>query len=243
LEKVNLFAGENRNQRGKMPGKFDRNFTDNGYLLDYKKGVNVAPYKPWVLQFKIELSEILPLIWRRILVPSDYNFWDLHVAIQDSMGWVDYHLHYFEIKGRGKHRVNRIGIPDFERNSESLPDIFPGWEIPVLNYFNDLGIKAKYLYDFGDSWWHSVQLEGYIYREKQTKYPVCVDGERACPPEDCGGEHGYYEMLKTLSGPHNDDFEEMKSWVGATWDSEKFDKDAVKFDDPYKRWKTAFLEK
>jgi hypothetical protein len=58
------------------------------------------------------LPEILPLIWRRIQVPSDYNFWALHVAIQDSMGWLDYHLHHFEIKGKGKKKVDRIGIPD-----------------------------------------------------------------------------------------------------------------------------------
>jgi hypothetical protein len=69
-----------------MSGKFNSNYTDKGYLMIYEKGLNIAPFNKWVLQFKIELTEILPLIWRIILVPSDYNFWDLHVAIQDSMG-------------------------------------------------------------------------------------------------------------------------------------------------------------
>ena len=93
-----------------MTSKYEKNYSDNGYLMYYKKGVNISPYKKWVLQFKIELPEILALIWRRILVPSDYNFWDLHVATQDSMGWLDYHLHHFEIKGKGKRKEERIVI-------------------------------------------------------------------------------------------------------------------------------------
>jgi hypothetical protein len=224
-----------------MASKYDKNFTDRGYLMNYEKGVNVAPFNTRVLQFKIELTDILPIIWRRILVPSDYNFWDLHVAIQDSMGWLDYHLHHFEIKGKGKKAEDHIGIPDFDR-FEEIKEVFPGWEIPVLNYFNDLGVTAKYLYDYGDSWWHTVQLEGYLFKEKKTRYPICIDGARACPPEDCGGKHGYCEMLKILADPENDEFEEMRTWVGKNWSHVKFDKSAIKFDNPHKRWKNAFLE-
>jgi hypothetical protein len=225
-----------------MASRFDKNFTDQGYLMNYEKGSNVLPYKNWVLQFKIELPEISPLIWRRILVPSNYNFWDLHVAIQDSMGWLDYHLHYFEIKGKGKKKTEHIGIPDFDR-FEEMQEVFPGWEIPVLNYFNDLGITAKYLYDYGDSWLHTVRLEGYLIKEKNLKYPLCIGGARSCPPEDCGGGPGYTELLATLSNPENDDYENMKKWVGEEWDPEYFDKDMIEFWNPYKRWKKAFLEK
>lgn len=224
-----------------MPSKYEKNYTDNGYLMNYQKGTNVAPYKNWILQFKIELSEIKPLVWRRILVPTDYNFWDLHVAIQDSMGWLDYHLHHFEIKGKGKKKEEKIGIPDFER-LDDLPEVYPGWEIPVLQYYNDLGVRARYLYDYGDSWWHTIQLEGYLVKEKKLKYPICIDGERSCPPEDCGGISGYYEMLKTLSNPEDEDYEDMKTWVGKNWNSEKFDKDKIKFMNPFKRWENAFLK-
>ena len=229
------------NERTSVASRYDKNFTDQGYLMNYKKGVSISPFKNRVLQFKIEMPEIMPLIWRRIQVPWDYNFWDLHVAIQDSMGWLDYHLHHFEIKGRSKKTVEHIGIPDFDRLGE-LQEVLPGWEIPVTNYFNDLGITAKYLYDYGDSWWHTVQLEGYMHRQKKAVYPVCLGGERACPREDCGGTHGYYEMLKTLSDPTNEDYKDMKTWAGEDWDSEVFSRDQVHFDSPYKRWKNAFLE-
>ena len=223
-----------------MTNKYSKNYTANGYRMTYNKGPNFAPFKSRVLQFKIELPEILPLIWRRILVPAHYNLWDLHVAIQDSMGWQNYHLHHFVFKGRGKKEA-KIGIPDFENDSE-MDDIFPGWEIPAITYFNNLGETAKYLYDYGDSWWHTVQLEGHIFKDKNIRYPVCIDGERACPPEDCGSIDGYYELLKTISDPENEDYEDMKAWVGKDWNPEKFDKNSIKFYEPHKRWRTAFLK-
>ena len=225
-----------------MNGRFDKNYTEQGYRMNYEKPGKNFILKNQVLQFKIELQEITPTIWRRIIVPADYNFWDLHVAIQDSMGWKDYHLHDFEIRSKGKRKAVRIGIPDFS-GSGDLEEVFPGWEIPVFVYFNELGIKANYEYDYGDGWIHTVQLEGYLYREKKTKYPICIGGERACPPEDCGGVSGYYNVLKTISDISDDDYEDMKIWTGQGWHPESFYKDLVKFDNPYKRWKYAFLEK
>jgi hypothetical protein len=225
-----------------MNSIYEKNFTDRGYLLNYKRPRRHSIFKNQVYQFKIELEEISPTIWRRIIVPSDYNFWDLHVAIQDSMGWNDSHLHHFEIRGKGKRKATHIGIPDFDRMSD-MEEVCPGWEIPVFVYFNELGIKAKYEYDYGDGWMHTVQLEGYLYKEKETKYPICIGGERACPPEDCGGVDGYYNVLKTISDIANDDYEDMKIWAGQDWKPDWFYKDLVKFDDPHKRWKGAFLEK
>ena len=227
-----------------MASKYQKNFTDDGgYLMHYEKAKNAAPLKNWVLQFRVELEEILPVIWRRILVPSDYNFWDLHVAIQDAMGWMDCHLHHFEIKAKHKRTEERIGIPDMERCADDLPEVYPGWEIPVVSRFNDLGIAARYLYDYGDSWVHTVKLEGYLCRDKGTEYPICLDGDRACPPEDCGGARGYYELLEMLSDPDDEEYEDTRTWVGKAWHPEKFDRGTVEFWDPYKRWRRAFLER
>ena len=225
-----------------MSSIYEKNFTDKGYRMNYEKIGKNFILKNQVLQFKIELQEISPIIWRRILVPSDYNFWDLHVAIQDSMGWKDYHLHDFEIRGKGKRKAVKIGIPDFDRTGDR-EEVYPGWEIPVFVYFNELGLKADYEYDYSDSWIHTVQLEGYLYKEMRIKYPICIGGERACPPEDCGGVSGYYNVLKTISDIANEDYEGMKVWAGQDWKPEWFYKDLVIFDDPYKRWRGSFLKK
>ena len=224
-----------------MIKSFEKNYTENGYVMKYEKSKILYNFTNRVLQFKIEMKDIEPKIWRRILVSPDYNLWDLHVAIQDAMGWQDCHLHTFEFKQKRKKIIERVGIPDFESFHES-EIVFPGWEISVLEYFNDLGVEAKYLYDFGDSWEHNVVLEGYIFKESKVKYPVCIDGERACPPEDCGGVPGYYELLETLSNPNAEEYKEIKEWVGKNWNSEQFEKKSVKFFDPYKRWINAFLK-
>lgn len=225
--------------------KFRRNYTKSGYLMKYHKAnpKDLGFLKNVLYQFNVELPEILPSIWRRIWVPSNYNLWDLHVAIQDSMGWTDSHLHHFEFKTKGKKNRIRAGIPDFERlDEDSEAEIFPGWEIPIATYFDELGVEARYLYDYGDNWWHTVKLEGYMAREKGEKYPVCIDGAQACPPEDCGGEGGYHELISTLANPDHEEFEETKTWIG-DWKPDRFSKDEIRFDDPHKRWKAAFLER
>ena len=224
-----------------MKNNYDKNYTSNGYLMNYQKALAGSFPKNQVMQFKIELTEISPLIWRRILVPFDYNFWDLHVAIQDSMGWKDYHLHHFEIKGKYKKKEVKIGIPDLEFLSEDN-NIWPGWEIPVLNYFNALGVTAKYIYDYGDFWRHSVTLEEYVIQEENIKYPICIDGARACPPEDCGGEEGYYRLIEVLSNITHSEYKELKTWAGKNWSPDYFNKDKIKFDNPFKRWETAFFK-
>ena len=71
-----------------------------------------------VYQFKITLEELDPPIWRRIQVPETYSFWDLHVAIQDAMGWTDSHLHQFEMTSPKTGSEVEIGIPDNEWEDE-----------------------------------------------------------------------------------------------------------------------------
>ncbi len=225
-----------------MASRFDKNYTEKGYLMKYAKLPLHSSLKSQVLQFYIALRGIEPKIWRRIQVPLDYNFWDLHVAIQDAMGWQDYHLHHFEIKGKGKRKEVRIGIPDFEGSGE-LPEVFPGWEIAVIAYFNALGVEAVYEYDYGDGWLHTVKLEGYIFREKGIQYPICIDGKNACPPEDCGGVDGYYNLIQVLSDPNHEDYEDMTIWAGKDWDPKQFDPAKLTFDNSYKRWEHAFLDR
>ena len=192
-----------------------------------------------IFQFKITMKEISPLIWRRILVQETYNYWDLHVAIQDAMGWLDYHLHVFRFRRKHSRRVTEIGIPTEDR-FEGEPEVLAGWEIPVSKYFYDVGVTADYEYDFGDSWEHEVVLEGVLRREAGQKYPACVAGARACPPEDCGGISGYYELLEVISNPSHEEYEETVTWLGKKYDPKAFDPENVKFDNPKRRWNRAF---
>jgi hypothetical protein len=193
-------------------------------------------------QFKVELLGITPSLWRIIEVPSTYSFWDLHVAIQDAMGWLDYHLHSFSIVPPRKRKAIKIGIPDDEAEEE----IQPGWEVPIADFFHQPGDHARYDYDFGDDWSHNVTLLGILLQEEDKKYPNCTAGERACPPEDCGGVPGYYRLLESLSKPESKEHEEMVFWLSNhakkywPYNPDEFAAQAVEFWDPKKRLKMAF---
>jgi hypothetical protein len=184
-----------------------------------------------VYQFRIELQEIKPPVWRRIQVPEAYTFWDLHVAIQDAMGWTDTHLHEFHLKNPKTGRKVNIGLPDEDFGRK----VSEGWKKNIADFFSPHNPKAEYTYDFGDNWHHVVSLEAILPREKGVEYPLCIDGARACPPEDCGGSHGYEDFLSIIMDPKHEEHDSMLEWAGGEFDPEHFGCTEVVFDDPAER--------
>jgi hypothetical protein len=191
------------------------------------------------LQFKITLQEVAPRPWRRIQISDLCTFWDLHVAIQDAMGWLDSHLHEFTVKNPMTGKEEYLGIDGFDEDIELHP-VIPDWEVKVSDYLVDPKNKImRYEYDFGDGWEHRLEFEG--LQEKQfEKYPVCLEGQRACPPEDIGGAHGYHRFLEILEDPDHEEHQEWLEWVGGSFDPTRFDFKRVKFDDPKKRLQRIF---
>lgn len=191
-----------------------------------------------VYQFKIILEAFGGPIWRRIQVPETYSFWDLHVAVQDTMGWLDQHLHRFELVDPATGIEVNIGVPyeDFEWQ----PDILAGWKEKITHYFSEENHKALYFYDyFNDNWEHLVILEKIVPRQTGVRYPICLGGERACPPEGCGGIHGYRELLEAIANPRHSKYQEKVDWIGQTFEPRDFKAEQVSFDDPHRRLKTA----
>ncbi|MCK8817619.1 plasmid pRiA4b ORF-3 family protein [Natroniella sulfidigena] len=184
-----------------------------------------------IYRFKVSLKGIEPLIWRRIEVPENYTFWNLHVAIQDAMGWLDYHLHEFRITDPATGEEAGIGFPDLEFNN----NLKVSWEERIEDYFNNENNSATYIYDFGDYWEHELELEEINPAERDQEYPLCLAGERACPPEDCGGVGGYYRLLEILKNPKDEEYEVILDWLGEKYSPDDFDSAQVEFDDPDER--------
>ena len=196
-----------------------------------------------VHQFLIVLSGTDPLVWRRIQIPEAYSFWDLHVAIQDAMGWLDYHLHEFRLLDADEKRMVSIGIPT-DDDPDDRP-VVPGWEVSVSSYFASRpwhALPTLYAYDFGDDWEHVLVHEGMVSVEASVNYPRCLAGARKCPPEDCGGVRGYVEFLEVIANPKHAEHASMMQWAGGNYDPDAFDPKRVAFDDPRKRWKIAFQQ-
>jgi hypothetical protein len=162
-----------------------------------------------LFQFKITLRESEPVIWRRIQVFDD-TLDKLHEHIQIAMGWTNSHLHEFIIQGR------RCGDP------ELLDDGFEPFTgldstktlISAVLPPDGAPLSFEYQYDFGDSWMHDVLFEGSPPPRTGVTYPQCLEGERACPPEDVGGMYGYAEYLEAVADPSHERHKELLSWSG-----------------------------
>lgn len=166
-----------------------------------------------LIQLKVILLEVGPTIWRRIQI-KDCSLRDLHEQIQLAMGWENCHMHQFIIDGE------QIGTPmpddfDMEIKDESL------LRLSVVLPVSGKRFRFRYDYDFGDGWQHEILFEGYPPMEEGMKLPLCMEGERACPPEDIGGPWGYAEYLDALTDSDHDRHDEFMKWSGS-FDPENF---------------------
>ncbi|HEX6087278.1 MAG TPA: plasmid pRiA4b ORF-3 family protein [Thermoanaerobaculia bacterium] len=165
-------------------------------------------------QLEITLQDVDPPIWRRVVVPADLTLADLHHVIQIVMGWSDYHLHDFTIRGR------RYALPHEENYDHPANE-----ETTRLRDVVKARSRFTYQYDFGDDWVHVIRVEKATADTTDVE-PVCIDGARACPPEDSGGPFGYAEKLEAFARPRRRATAYLREWMG-DFDAEAFDLAAV----------------
>ena len=175
-------------------------------------------------QLRIALRRTKPPIWRRVLVPPSMYLDTLHHLIQVVMGWEDRHLHMFR---KGDRRYSMPGPWDNDWRSRQRPGISTRGNTGSASSWSAKKDWMTYMYDFGDSWEHKVTLQKILPYDRTVRLPACTGGRRRCPPEDCGGVWGYYEMLEVLKDPNARDHEHMKEWIGEDFDPEVFSAQAV----------------
>jgi hypothetical protein len=171
-----------------------------------------------IYQLRIELLDVTPMIWRRVLVPGSIKLHRLHGVLLWTMGWAGGHLHEFVIGH------DHYGEPDPYFN-----------EPPRLQADNRstlasaLGTRKDflYLYDYGDGWEHRVSVEQILPADPALKLPQCLDGANACPPEDVGGPPGYADFLVAIGNPDHEEHAAMLEWCGGAFDPTAFDPVAV----------------
>lgn len=177
---------------------------------------------PDIYQLKVTLLGTRPPIWRRLLVPADLTLAKLHGILQTAMGWHDCHLYEFQVGKQTYGRPNpeerdfSLGLPTINDRKVQLDEVLP-----------DVRSRLVYTYDMGDGWEHGVVVEKRLPSDPDAAYPLCIGGERACPPEDCGGLPGFYGLLEALRDPEDKRGEEMLAWIGGEYDPEVFSVDDV----------------
>jgi hypothetical protein len=180
-----------------------------------KQKAGVTPKKiADTYQLKVTLDGIEPPIWRRLLVPGDINLVKLHEVLQVAMGWTNSHLHQFIVGDT----YYVIPDEDFEGSSESKDER----RYTLAQLAKRKGANVVYEYDFGDGWEHLIAVEEVRAADAKTVQAQCLDGARACPPEDVGSIPGYDHFLKAIKNPKHPEHEEMLEWIGGRFDPEAF---------------------
>jgi hypothetical protein len=181
------------------------------------QGIGRIPGTQRIYQFRIALLDAELAVWRRIQVRNE-TLDRLHVHIQTAMGWTNSHLHEFDIDGEryGDPLLLDDGFEDFHcvnTRTTYVSDIIP-----------DSGerFRFSYEYDFGDAWLHEVLFEGCLKATPGERYPICVEGVGACPPEDVGGITGYSEFLAAIADPDHEQHAIYREWAGP-FDPQAFD--------------------
>jgi hypothetical protein len=183
-----------------------------------------------VYYLRVTLEDSKPAIWRDILVPNDLTLEGLHYVIQIVMGWGNCHLHQFIAEnvlytnGSLRNTDDEYGLLDAEELERQDRNEKQYTVAHLLSKEND---DIIYEYDLGDSWTHQVKLKKILPVDANAHQPRCIKGEKACPPEDCGGIWGYTDMLDTLRTTENSENTQLLTWFGEDFNPDHFDIEAV----------------
>lgn len=176
-----------------------------------------------IYQFKIEIKDIKPAIYRTILVEDDMSFDEFAQVIMIAFNWSGGHLWQFSYNSGGRNFVYITTLDD-EEMDDSIENMDAN-KVLISELYKNEKIKIEFEYDFGDSWEHTIKLEKVLEKDKKLVYPLCIKGARNTPPEDCGSYPGYQEILEHYANPKKfkTEIKEFEEWFGGKYDSEYFD--------------------
>lgn len=177
---------------------------------------SVKRSSPKVYEFTVSLVGTSPMVWRRFLAHEIINLDELHMLIQMTMGWDASHLYEFQIEKKKYASSEHADDPEAESAEDfALKDVVEGAR------------KFSYLYDFGDRWIHEIEITNVLEHDPTRIYPVCVAGENACPPENCGGPLGFEELKEVLSGKASEEKADCLEGLGGFYYPFSFDPNFV----------------
>lgn len=155
------------------------------------------------------------------------TFRDLHGVIQIVMGWGNYHLYEFNVSDLHIEDSERFSVDFIWKEPRPKAETAEAKRTKLSELLKTEKQKFYYLYDLGDSWRHTLMVEK-VMEDGERETPACLAGERACPPEDCGGVWGYEELLEIKKDKDHPLYQErIVEWLGEDFDPERFDLDGV----------------
>jgi hypothetical protein len=173
-----------------------------------------------IARLKITLDAVTPAVLRRIEVPFDIRLDRLHLALQAAIGWTNSHL--YEI------RAGDVGWSTLYPEADWPEDFLDARKARLDKVIEDVGTKTlRYVYDFGDGWEHSINIERLLDPQPGILYPRLIEASGRCPPEDVGGPWGYAEFLDVIRDPTHERHAALKQWVGCDFDPNHVDNEGL----------------
>ncbi len=174
-----------------------------------------------IIEIKVTLEDVEPPVTRTLQVPANIRLDRLHLILQAALGWTNSHLYMFEAGGAN------WGIADPDFGGDDLP----ASKTTLSELLEDTQVKSfSYLYDFGDSWEHQLQITGLSQAKPGELYPKLVEVAGRCPPEDIGGAPGYEMFLEATNDPSHPEHEEYSEWYDADFDPNNPETDILIFE-------------
>jgi hypothetical protein len=185
-------------------------------LLDGQgPGKKKVPEKVFAL--RLDVAGTTPRIWRQVLVRESMWLSRLHDTIQILFDWFDYQTHAFNLDDL------RFGNP-VKRDDMTIED---DRDITLADLDLEHRGRLTYDYHFGDVWRVDIKVEKVLTVQKGQIYPLCAGGERAGPPEDCGGLEAFHDMLACIKEPDTDLGREWREWLGPEYTPERCDLERI----------------
>lgn len=184
---------------------------------------------PKPIALRVELLNIEPLIWRRIVVSNQSTLLTLHNYLQWVLGWEDKHAHEFQV---GEQVIAPVWWIDEMANDVDVSRYKDESRVSLSKVVAELGVGGvfEYRYDMGDGWTHRLVIETQPRATPGLPLPRCVAGENACPPEDVGGPPGYAYFLECIADAKHEEHTAMLEWVGGAFDPKGFDLNRINRD-------------
>lgn len=188
-------------------------------MIGLHEGRGAAAKKPVARTLTLRLTVVgaKPAVWRRLVVRESMWLSRLHDAIQVAFDWFDYQTHAFNIDDL------RFGNP-LKRDELAIED---DRDVTLLDLDLENHGRITYGYHFGEGWQVDLKVEKSAPVEKGVHYPACIGGERAGPPEDCGGLEAFHDMLACIKEPQSELGREWIEWLGPDYDAERCDLEKI----------------
>lgn len=175
-------------------------------------------YEYKILVFKITLNGASPAVWRRLNIMSGSTMGELGAWIESVMGFHGCHLHQMHVSHPDHGSAVMVPEQEMAHPEAYGPGMTDESTVPIYKYFTLDNRKGKYIYDFGDNWEHTIELEEILAdadanAEDEVEIETCVAGEGFTPPEDCGGIRGYNSLLRIVNDPQHKNHQTIMDWL------------------------------